>query len=182
MNKKIILISGKKGAGKSTASKAIIKEFGRTMDIEMFSLAKPLKESCNALIESTFGREYLKPEYKEFVRSIYQSVGITGRQISDNYWVEKVMTEIVISDCDVAIIDDVRFPNEFDMTKGLEGYDMLKIRLTRQSDIDNNDTNETETAMDSVPDSMFDLVVYNMTTEESTLEQVKTFIYEKGDK
>ena len=179
MNKKIILISGKKGAGKTTSSKAIIERFGRDVKIEMFSFAKPLKESCNALIETTFGKEYTKPEHKELVRSVYQAVGIIGRNISDRYWVDKVMTEIMLSDCDVAIIDDTRFPNEFDITKGVDGYDLLKIRLTRKSDIDNGDTDPTEIAMDNVPDSEFDMVVYNMTAEKSTLDNVETFIYGK---
>ena len=181
MNKKIILISGKKGSGKTTASQEIIKVAGDSLDIQIFSFAKPLKETSNALIESTFGKEYTNNIWKELVRPIYQAVGVVGRSIDKRYWVNKTLSNIMDSNCDVAIIDDVRFPNEFDITKDIEGYDVLKIRITRPSDIDDEDEDESETSMDKVTDDKFDMVVYNMTMNPNTLNELSIFL-NKGTK
>ena len=76
------------------------------------------------------------------------------------------------SNCDVAIIDDVRFPNEFAIVDGYANIDLMKIRLTRPSLIPSGDTDESETSMDNIPDSEYDLVVYDVS---KSMDIIKKF-------
>ena len=176
MKKKIVLIAGLKGSGKTYTADKIVSIASKKVEVQKFSFATPLKKSCNALIEETFGEEYLKPEYKEFVRPIYQTIGNRARIISDRFWVDKVVEKIKQSNCDVAIIDDVRFPNEFDIAKGLTGVEVLKIRVVRKSSIKGEDNDASETAMNDIPDSEFDLIVGDSIYKEEIFKKLYSFV------
>ena len=62
------------------------------------------------------------------------------------------------------IITDVRFPNEADAVKQRKG---INIRLQRNSDLDNNDTHISESALDFYK---FDYVVDNNGTIEELID------------
>ena len=169
MNKKIILLVGKKGSGKTTNANMIKDSLDKK--VEIFSFAKGLKEDTNVLIKNSLGEEFLKPEHKEFVRPLYQVLGNLGRKISDRFWLDKVLNQILKSDCEVAIIDDVRFVNEFAIVDGVPGVGLMKIKLTRESEIPGTDTDISETSMDGVKDSEYDLVVWDVSKSIKVIEK-----------
>ena len=72
------------------------------------------------------------------------------------------------------IITDTRFPNEADAVKSRGG---INIRLQCNSDLDNNDTHISETALDFYK---FDYVVNNNGTIEELIEQIKQILIKEN--
>jgi hypothetical protein len=87
------------------------------------------------------------------------------RQIKSDAWVKATINKIIHEDSRIAIVPDVRFPNEVDVIKDNGG---MVIRLTR--DI-HNSTIDCETALDKdkFDWSKFDLVIDNA---ECTMPQL----------
>ena len=184
---KLILISGKKGVGKSFTANSIVEQHyteGKQNDpktdfhIGIYSFAKQLKKRSNDLIEYLFSKKFLKPENKEIVRPIYQAVGLVGRKIDPEFWVDLTIKEAIREFDEVMIIDDVRFPNELDI-KHEKITSILKIRITRESAIKGEDNDPSETAMNNVPDSAFDIVVDEFKAGADEYLKLMNFIYDK---
>ena len=101
-------------------------------------------------------------------RKLLQQVGNIGRQYYIDTWVNQAISEIQKSHPDIAIIDDLRFPNEIDKLRKAFP-DTYIIRLTRNTH-DMNDISET--AMDGLPLGVYDLIVENenLTIEETNAD------------
>ena len=175
--KKIILISGKKGSGKTyTANKIADMLNEKPMGHHIVSFATALKESSNELIEKTFGKEYLNAEHKEEVRSIYQAVGNVGRNISKEFWVGKAIEHIKKLKDRVFIIDDARFQNEMELDQYTSGVEVLRCRVTRASEITGEDNDESETGLDHLDNDYFDIIIDGDEDITNSREKIMEFI------
>lgn len=103
----------------------------------------------------------LSPDTSINGRMILQLVGteIFRQNFKDSIWIDIVMRQIKTFELDkssqIAMITDVRFPNEMFAIKNRGGK---LIRLYRHTD-DLKDSHPSERAMDEVPSDMFDYIV-----------------------
>lgn len=151
MKKTIIVIAGSKGTGKSYLSNLIVNKFEQA---EVFPFAKPIKDVTQALINTFKDKELSKSyeENKNAYRPILQAIGETFRNAYDkDFWVKENFRKIKYAfsveeklATNVAIIDDIRYLNEFELVEKFakdNNYKLIKIRVERPSiynDIDNH--------------------------------------------
>lgn len=124
---KTILISGKQGAGKTTTSDMLadaLRVYGKAISRKRF--AQPLYECMEAVHAVLAGYGITRPKKDG---PLLQIIGTEyGRnKIDENIWVNCVesLRKQLAPMTDIMIIDDLRFPNEFDIPQG----DVLRIRL-----------------------------------------------------
>ena len=188
----VIGLAGKKQYGKSTTAN-FIKEICPNLSIKEFALAESLKDLVIAGFgiprECCYGTEEEKNRqlfYWEIcsqkLRDKYEKSPmdpLTGRELlqlvgtdlfRENFcgsiWVRLCMNKIKQSDADIAIISDVRFPNELAAVKVAGGK---AIKIYRTLNITQSIQHISETALDNTPDACFDYVIQNY----GTLEDLK---------
>lgn len=122
----IIGIVGKKGAGKTTLTQAMIDEMAVGRNIYYVAFGDPIKDMLLRAGMVAYGDVYGRKT--KMSRWLMQKVGteIFRNQIDPMYWVKKTQDRlkgIETSDPDaVVIIHDVRFPEEAKMILGNHGY------------------------------------------------------------
>jgi len=109
-----IALCGRAGAGKSSIAKALKELYG----FEIFSLADEVREIAKRL-----GYDVKKP-YTPHVREILQVIGMTGRLLCENVWIEKLLEKI--GNRQKVVVDDVRFKNE---AEALKQHSFLIVKL-----------------------------------------------------
>lgn len=99
-------------------------------------------------------------------REVIQQVG-TGmfRAMHSGVWAEAGLREILASDVDVALIDDIRFPDEFHEVKKHGG---AVYRTTRV--LDPNDRHPSETSLDA---DVFDWKQFDGVLDTANMEQTR---------
>jgi uridine kinase len=128
--KKIIGISGVARSGKDTLGAqicTILRE--RNIKCRTTSFANALKQECNEFLTKTIGISAFTQddEEKKIIRPLLVTWGThVRRKLDENVWVKSV--ENTLSDDEVVIICDVRFPNELDWVKKIGGYSIYVER------------------------------------------------------
>lgn len=90
-------------------------------------------------------------------RALLQWWGTEYRRSQDpDYWVKKLMKRIAEENPDVALIRDLRFPNEFEAIRGSAGYCVKVVRVGFQSDVPEH---SSEQALDFLPDLEWDAII-----------------------
>ena len=140
--KKLIAITGPKGAGKSTIADHLVENYGYTR----VPFAKPIKEMCKALRlseDQIWGdSKYDKIPWlgNQTPRHIMQTLGTEwGRElIHQDIWLN--LFEENCKPYDKVVCDDCRFPNEFARVVEMGAY-----TITIQRDgLDLSDQHESE--------------------------------------
>jgi len=189
---KIIGFAGKKRSGKDTAFEAL-EEFGA----KRYAFADMLKEACIMLFgvskEQMYGMEretlseilwenipeYIKERYsigpdKVYMtaREILQIFGteICRRMFDDEIWVKATFRQIEKDNPELAVITDVRFPNEANAILKKNGGIFKVIRPDQVSD----DEHESETALDNYLE--WDALLLNDSTIEDFERKVKSTV------
>jgi len=122
MTPTIIALTGKICSGKTTFAKYIQQKTGGNI----FSFSTGVKKYAEILFETKETGTYKN-------RKIYQRFAEKMKEINPDIWVK--MTIDSIKECaknnDIFIIDDLRFPNEYNSLNKLqnEGYKVIFIRL-----------------------------------------------------
>lgn len=147
---KIIVISGKAGAGKDTLGEIIrdkLEALDKTVLITHY--ADLVKYMCKQF----FGWDGVKDEYG---RGLMQYVGTdVVRKQNPDYWVDFLIGVFSMFDreWDYAIIPDCRFPNEIDRLRK-HGFEVTHIRIVRPGFenilTDEQRSHSSETAMDDI--------------------------------
>lgn len=135
----IIGISGKMQAGKTYVAKRII---GTSPFDVIVPFAKPLKED---LVSWGFEPSEVWDTKPPAIRALMQAYGVARRHQEPNYWLgrhKKLVGQV--DSARIVVVDDVRFPNEFDYLRSLGAY---MVRLTRHPQVFAS-THESETALD----------------------------------
>lgn len=128
----IVGFVGRAGSGKSTAAAHVLARCGGAR----FSLAEPLKLMARDVLgfshEQLYGtqaqKEAVDPRYGFSPRWFLQRLGTEGcrKHLGPDVWVHALMRAIGLwRSCGasgVAVVDDVRFPNEADAIRAAGGF------------------------------------------------------------
>lgn len=132
-------------------------------DIKLYSFAKELKSYCKEHHDKLLPQWQLAHQTKQIPSSkddpIYGCTAILqwygtdiARAQNPNRWVEAIRDRIQIDIPDIAIITDVRFPNEAEFVKENNGYLVQVIRVkedgTQFLDPGRDPNHPSETALD----------------------------------
>lgn len=132
-------------------------------EIRFYSFADELKRHCKANHDELVGQWQLAHQTKAIpaakddpiygVTAILQWFGTeVMRKHNPNYWVDCVASTIAKENPEVAVVTDVRFPNEAAWVKNHDGYLVEVIRLqedgTRYYDPNRDKNHTSETALD----------------------------------
>jgi phosphomevalonate kinase len=140
---KIIGITGKKRSGKDTAAEFLSKYLKGKC--QRLAFADPLKEEVAEALDVSF--EYLEKN-KDSFRPLLQFWGTEWRRnrCGSDYWLRRMEERIAASDADFILIPDVRFKNEADFVRRLDGHNLRVLRPT-----DNTDSHASENELDDYP-------------------------------
>jgi hypothetical protein len=186
----IISISGKIGSGKDTVAD-MIQNIYPVYEWEVRKFAGKLKQIAslilNVPVEKFEDQEFKKlsagTEWNDMTyREILQKIGTDCMRANLH---KEVWTNALVADYvpiqSKWIVTDTRFPNELAVLKRVEP-DTLFIRIRRgATDKYGPGLHESETALDNMPDSEFDLVIDNdfdfnhLREQVSTIQQHKLF-------
>lgn len=162
---KILAFSGKATSGKTTAARHLVQMGGPNKHWAIESFATPLKSmvleqfQCYGLTadDLVHNKNKMLPIGDGItVRQLLIRVGRMYREIDKDYWVRRLMERVnknLESGCDLVLIDDMRYANEYDMLKA-RGATLLRIERPGIPLID--DASETE-----LDGHVFDHVVRN---------------------
>ncbi|KKN14451.1 hypothetical protein LCGC14_0996030 [marine sediment metagenome] len=158
---KVIMISGRAGAGKSTFTKFCMEYLSSKNQI---STLVPFARGVKSTAKESFGWD---GEKDDAGRRLLQGIGLLGRAYNENLWAEQAIHKIdmtFVIGSDTIFIDDWRFPNEGKVVS--EKYDACKIRINRPeeylplfgtplySDV-------SETSLPDYDEGIYDFVVTN---------------------
>ena len=171
----VLALCGGKRNGKDTASTlllALLAEKG--IEAKRFALADTLKVEV-ALAFHVSLREI--EENKDFFRPILQVWGTEFRrkyQNNDNYWVEQLLKKLYMFFDDsrkIAIITDVRYPNEMEALKNL--FNTKSVYINRILDTDAGSTHSSEHGIKS---EKCDYILTNNDSIESLAARLKLML------
>lgn len=178
--KTIIAICGVKRSGKNTVGNYIGEYFVRRRKfVKFLSFGDTVKETVSVMMG--FDKDYFKNEsVKEKIfgfidgktysgREIFQLVGTEAirNNFNKSTWITALNNKLIYSNCDINIITDLRFRNEYDYLKTLKDkYNVIIIRVYRSS-VQSNDTHASETEVNKFD---YDCNIHN---DVDSLEDLK---------
>jgi transcriptional regulator with XRE-family HTH domain len=146
-------------------------ELSRTFKVSTSTISRVLsgktrknpKPVDNSVLIEKFSEVWLSDEHKAKFRKLLQFYGTEyRRKDDDNYWVRKLADNIEKEKPQIALLSDMRFPNEFKYVKDHNGF---TVRVERDGLPPS--THASETALEGETD--WDYVMLN----DSTLEDFK---------
>ncbi len=193
---KKIAISGKANSGKDTFAHILlnnyIDNYKNLYNASIFAFADPIKNIILWMYPNTDNNILWGPsELRSTIipnatncsgqpltyRQLLLDIGKFGRAINSDLWINATLDKINYtfeSEHDsIAIINDLRFTNEFNKLKK-EGYYLIRvIRTNNDYNIKEpiNSLDISETDLDNVPNSEFNKVIYNDSTIEHLTEE-----------
>jgi len=148
MYPRIIGLTGYKGSGKDEAAKALTGQHG---PYQRYALAGPVKQICEIAFGLTWEEMEGNRELKEKAvdrypffspRKLMQQVGTDMfRTHYPDIWIEAMKRHMTRNATRQFVVTDVRFPNEADAIRDLEG---LLVRVTRTDQPENIDPHPSE--------------------------------------
>ena len=142
----LIGLSGKQGTGKSTLAKAIMDNYD---DVKIFKIAGTLYE-LQDYIYNRLGLTMIG----EKDRPLLIAIGLWGRSKDVNIWTNDTLRQALEHSRKggIALIDDIRFPNEADAILSNLGV-LVRIEGEQRGPniTEEMKNNESEIALDSYP-------------------------------
>ena len=182
MNKKLIVLSGKKRVGKDTVAN-LFNDY-TLCKYELRAFAEPVKEIVSKVTRQT---PYTLDLFKDFkmvgidsidsnltIRELYRKTADFYKDLlGEDIFAKLMFRRLVFEKYEFSrvIITDMRFKVEYEQMKQL---DPVFIRI--KSNMGNTDTHPSETDLDDVPDSYFHFVIDNTCTRTQLNEQVQTIV------
>lgn len=153
-----IAICGKAGSGKTAVADYICKKYG----YKRHSIADEVK---------AIARNLFKMKGKD--RFLLQLIGKKMREIRPSVWLDYTIEKV--GGKDGVVIDDVRYPNEYEGLKA-HGFVMVKVVSDRQTCLDRLTQRNGEPAIDRLDDesetALDDYPVANVILNNSTLDEM----------
>ena len=114
-----IALSGKAGSGKTTLAKRLVEDFG----FARLSFAGALKEELTSLLG--LGLPEFEADKRKW-RPLLQVWGSARRDVSEGYWVRKLLVRLPVNRGSPVVIDDLRYENEAQALKR-EGFYLVRL-------------------------------------------------------
>ena len=153
-----IAICGKAGAGKTAVADYICEKYG----YKRHSIADEVK----AIAKNLF-----KMKGKD--RFLLQLIGKKMREIRPSVWLDYTIEKV--KGKDKVVIDDVRYPNEYEGLKA-HGFVMVKVVADRQACLDRLAQRNGEVATDRLDDesetALDDIPIPNVILNNSTIDDM----------
>lgn len=182
MNKKLIVLSGKKRVGKDTVAN-LFNDY-TLCKYELRAFAQPVKEIVSQVTGQT---SYTLDLFKESrlidvnglpstltIRELYRKTADFYKELlREDIFAKLMFRRLAYEKYEFprVIITDMRFKVEYEQMKQL---DPVFIRI--KSNMGNTDTHPSETDLDDVPDNAFHFVIDNIGTRTQLKEQVQTIV------
>lgn len=188
-----IAISGKAKSGKNSFASFLISHATKisTEGLEsalILAFADPIKHTVLSMFPKAdenclFGPSELRSEvipgdYKDkngnllTYRQALMDIGALGRSYDENFWIDKFNRQVkTYRNVELIIASDLRFVNEFEY---LKDNSFFTVRILRNDCAIINDSSETE--QDTIPNSKFDLIIYNNASINDLDKSAKTLI------
>jgi len=177
----IIGITGKLESGKSTLASMICKK--STVESKKYAFAGALKNMCT----DYFGFKWADLYTIEGKKSIHPLWGITTREfmqrlgqglrdgIAPDVWVKVLETQLLREQetFGLAIIDDVRMPNEVEMVHRLGG---IMIRVVRPDHVSESTGIKNHPSEQDLPDDIIEYDLVNYGTKEDLFNTARMMI------
>jgi hypothetical protein len=179
--------------GKNTAAMAMLNAAPIDLDIRMVAFADSLRSEVNTAIRQAHGAEnliegfqeagimpaWVRPEvFPDKQRTLLQWWGTEYRRAQDeNYWVKRLFQRLKVLDPDVAIITDLRYPNEAEAIKRAGGV-LVRVSRTTPPDVEVN-PHPSETALDGYTGWDAELSAENVTALKSQAAALFHFVSER---
>ncbi len=152
----IVGIHGRKGHGKNTTADILTEILGgyTSGEIKQYAFADPLKRGLQTMFgltdEQVFGgeKEPVIPWLGKSPRQLLQTLGTEwGRtHVHSNVWVDATLQRIDTEAPTIALITDVRFPNEAQAIRARQGVVWQVIR----PDLPESDGHPSEDGLDAM--------------------------------
>ena len=192
MKTKIVLISGKKQAGKNTVAEILKKELSlKGCNVIEMAFADPLKKMAQEVFRLTprqiwngAEKEKLDKRWGMTPREIMQKLGTeVGRSIHSDVWVLNLCYRVKEANFEkncpnqtVVLVTDTRFPNEVEIPKKILS-EIATIRVNRPGmPATAFDSHPSETSLDNYND--WDYFVNNFGTLEDLRKQCLSIVEE----
>lgn len=163
----IIGLAGKKRSGKTTAANHLLK-LASKQGLQPIRIG--FADSIKAEVAKIFGP--CTDENKTIIRPVYQAVGEAMKALhGEHVWVKRLKeswNHYQNHGFNVLIVDDVRFPYEVDIIKGMGGQ---VWRIARPETDNHGDNHVSESSVDSI---VADHVYTNEKKVDELLDWVKT--------
>jgi len=165
MRKKLVAFIGEIGAGKSTAALAFTRS-----GFKRISFADPLKQMLSTLglsHEELYGKDKEVPSVLlsgKTPRFAMQTLGTEwGRDIiSPEIWVNAWLHRVSQNVSAGAVVDDMRFPNEYSAVRSLGG---IVVKIVRDNKVNHEQSNTGHASEASFEDFNYDHVIMNRMDE-----------------
>lgn len=173
--KKLIFGLGHKmRSGKDSAAVHIIRERGHKHKIDTIAFAdalrKEVNDACDLLIANgivqthqealaymcrTWGATFdpnavVDSVYKNGKqRALLQAIGEGRRKVDPDYWIKRWADAVTASSADIILTADMRYPNELELIKQMDGVTVKFTRLGFDGLSPEHATHISETALDT---------------------------------
>jgi hypothetical protein len=146
MNKQILIgLVGKAQSGKSIAAKYLVEKY----NFKKVAFTDPLKEML--LRAGMCSREELYDKKTDQSRYLMQKIGtdIFRKQVDWNFWTKRMKKRLCYFRNFDIVIDDIRFHNEADLIRELDG---IVVKIERENHVADSkaDLHESEKLLESI--------------------------------
>jgi len=175
----IIGLTGGKGCGKSSVARILDRKYG----YDILSFATPIKQMLKAMglrdaeLNDPTLKEIKLDEYGKSPREMMQLLGteFARNMIAQDVWITAMRRRIIPGT--KIVIDDVRFDNEAEFIRGMDGT-ILEVKRTKLDE--NNDTHISEAGLSEnfIHGTINNLSCYETDLElevDSKIEEVETY-------
>lgn len=182
-------IMGKKGSGKDTVSNYLVSHYG----YKKMAFADPIKQIAQIIFDLDISqidgnkKEIIDERWGITPREIFQKLGtefgqydlvnyfpaLKQKNITRNFWVERLKMEYQKYNNQNVIISDVRFKHEIDAIKEMGGK-IIKINRIIEKGIGEQHISEME--MNDIDDSIFEYSIDNNSSLEDLYQKINKLI------
>lgn len=169
-----ILLSGKAGVGKTTFAEFLKKKLeDESFEVIKASFAGELKKIARECF-------YWNGEKDKKGRALLQEIGNTGRNYDEDIWVKYLLYNVEDRSLfvDFVIVDDWRYPNEYEYLKNTKDNNVVTVRIlsNERGGLEGELNNHSSETSLKDNDLIYDVRIHNDKSLEDLEKEAKLFV------